>query len=83
MVENIKPSSNPQGFTTWAALIHFLDQNDNLVYYKAPLDRHPIGVIVTKRFKNGKLRVKSHHNNAYSFTVDETHLDRFRKFWTG
>ena len=45
------------------------------LYYQAPLDSSPVRVVVTKVFKNGKLRVSWAHG---SFTADSGHTDRFR-----
>lgn len=62
-------------FSSWNELGQYLESHNNIVYYKAPLDTVPNIVCVVKRFKNGKLRI------AYGpckFTVDETHLNRFR-----
>ena len=62
-------------FTSWNELGRYLESHNNIVYYKAPLDSMPVMVVVTKVFKNNKLRIKYHNN---SFTADRTHLDRFR-----
>jgi hypothetical protein len=62
-------------FGSWAALLTYLDAHSNIVFYHAPLDLHPVIVVVTKRFKNGKLRVRS---GSLAFTADGGHLDRFR-----
>lgn len=62
-------------FGSWYGLLHYLERHNNIVYYKAPLDTMPVMVVVTKVFKNGKLRITYHSD---SFTADWTHLDRFR-----
>jgi len=62
-------------FETWDALLAYLDAHNDIVHYQAPLDRHAVPVVVTRRFKNGKLRIAYHH---YGFTADRGHLDRFR-----
>jgi hypothetical protein len=61
-------------FNSWEDLIAYLDGH-NTVFYQAPLDRYPVPVDVTRRFKNGKLRLN--YRNG-SFTADRGHLDRFR-----
>ena len=60
-------------FACWYGLQCYLDDHA-YVYYKAPLDFSPVIVTVTKRFKNGKLRLAWAHG---SFTADPGHLDRF------
>lgn len=64
-----------ESFGSWHGLLHYLESHNNIVYYKAPMDSVPIMVVITKVFKNKKLRVNYHDN---SFTADRTHLDRFR-----
>ena len=61
-------------FTTWESLLAYLDAHSNIVHYKAPLDQHAVPIVVTKRFKNGKLRCNYHHT---WFTADQGHLERF------
>jgi hypothetical protein len=61
-------------FKSWTALLAYLDAHSNIVHYRAPLDRHAVPVVVTRRFKNGKLRVAYHRA---SFTADQGHLARF------
>lgn len=65
------------GFRTWEELLGYCVQHNGkgALYYQAPLDRYPTHIEVTKRFKNGKLRV-SHLFG--SFTADSGHLTRFR-----
>jgi len=60
-------------FARWEDLLVYLRGN-NAVYYKAPLDFHPVRVEIAKIYKNGKLRVKA---RDVSFTADPGHLDRF------
>jgi hypothetical protein len=45
------------------------------LYYQAPLDLHPVPVVVSKVYKNGKLRISHAHG---SFTAAAGHTDRFR-----
>lgn len=52
--------------------------NDKRLAYQAPMDLHPTSIIVVKLYKNGKLRVQPLSNQAYPFTADSGHLDRFR-----
>jgi len=60
-------------FGSWSDLEKYISTHA-YVHYKAPLDVYPTLVCVTKKFKNGKLRLK-YANGA--FTVDSSHLDRF------
>jgi len=62
-------------FSTWQQLLDHLAAHSNIVHYQAPMDRHPVPVVVVKHFKNGKLRVNYHDAK---FTADRGHLDRFR-----
>ena len=62
-------------FASWYGLLHYLERHENIVYYQAPMDRYPCMVVVSKVFKNGKLRIKYHD---MAFTADRGHLDRFR-----
>ena len=61
-------------FACWFGLLEYLREHNNIVYYKAPLDFHPTMIVVSKVYKNGKLRVKA---RDVSFTADAGHLDRF------
>lgn len=65
-------------FGCWYGLLKYLEEHNNIVYYKAPLDLHAVPVVVIKVFKNGKLRIQYH---GIKFTADPGHLDRF--FWKG
>jgi len=61
-------------FETWEQLLAYLDARNDIVHYKAALDRHAVPIVVVKRFKNGKLRCNYHD---IKFTADIGHLDRF------
>lgn len=63
-----------QTFKSWSGLLQYLSDHNNIVYYKAPMDRYAVMVVIKKVFKNGKVRVTYHDN---SFTADSGHLDRF------
>lgn len=63
-------------FACWSNVRLAHEENVPL-YYQAPLDLHPVRVVITKAFKNGKLRVSWAHG---SFTADAGHTDRFRWF---
>jgi hypothetical protein len=54
--------------------------NGKVMYYKAPLDTHPVPVVARCVFKNGKIRFEYHSGR---FTVDHTHADRFYHSPTG
>jgi hypothetical protein len=60
-------------FGCWYGIQAALDDKVRL-YYKAPLDTAPRPVFVTKRFKNGNLRLTS---GEVTFTADPSHLERF------
>ena len=62
-------------FGCWYGLQTAIDEKVSL-YYHAPLDTAPRPVFVTKRFRNGKIRVTS---GEVAFTADPSHLDRF--YW--
>ena len=61
-------------FACWYGLLKYLEEHNNMVYYKAPLDNYPVPVVVTKVFKNEKLRIQFLNK---SFTADPGHLGRF------
>lgn len=61
-------------FGCWHGVLHAIENGVSL-YYQAPLDGCPRPVFVTKRFKNGKVRVTG---GEVTFTADAFHLDRFR-----
>lgn len=61
------------GFASWHGVLHAAENKVSL-FYLAPLDGCPRPVFVTKRFKNGKLRVTG---GEVTFTADSGHLDRF------
>lgn len=63
-------------FASWYGLEQYLNDHSNIVHYKAPLDLHPVPIVIIKRFKNRKLRCKYHD---MKWTADRGHLDRF--FW--
>jgi hypothetical protein len=62
-------------FASWQGLLDYLAAHSDIVHYQAPMDRHPVPVVVTRKFKNSKLRVAYHD---VSFTADAGHLNRFR-----
>lgn len=62
-------------FASWFDLLTYLESH-TIVHYKAPLDLYPVPVVVTKKFKNGKLRIKWAHG---SFTADIGHRQRFMR----
>lgn len=62
------------GFLTWADLLEHVDRRSAL-YYQAPLDLHPRRVTITRKFKNGKLRVCT---GTMYFTANSAHLSSFR-----
>ncbi len=64
-----------ESFNCWNDVLTYLGEHNNICYYHAPMDINPCIVTVTKRFKNGKLRIAV---GPYSFTADKNHLDRFR-----
>jgi len=61
-------------FASWHGVQHAIE-NKVTLYYKAPLDA-PRPIIVSKVFKNGKLRINA---GEVCFTADRSHLYRF--FW--
>lgn len=61
-------------FGSWFDLLTYLEEHNDIVYYQPPMDHWPNIVVITKKFKNGKLRVAF---GPYSFTADKTHLHRF------
>jgi hypothetical protein len=63
-------------FKTWEELRTYLDEHCGIVHYRAPLDRYVVPIVVTRYFKNGKLRCQYHD---IKFTADQGHLDRFLK----
>lgn len=69
---------NGDTFATWADLLAHLRANGR-VRYHAPLDVVPCSVIVTRIYKNGKLRILPLSNQAGPFTADSRHLPRFRR----
>lgn len=62
-------------FASWYGLLCYLEDHNDIVHYQAPMDIHPVPVVITKKFKNGKLRVAF---RDITFTADKSHLDRFR-----
>jgi hypothetical protein len=63
-------------FKTWEELLVYLDEHCGIVHYRATLDRYAVPVVVTRYFKNGKLRCDYH---GVKFTADRGHLNRFLK----
>lgn len=61
-------------FKSWEELRVYLDAHSNIVHYRAALDRHAVPVVVTRKFKNGKLRI---NYRDITFTACRGHLDRF------
>ncbi len=65
-------------FSTWAEVLAAARRGDRLGY-QAPFDRFPTSVVVTKIFKNDKMRISPLSNQGpKSFVVDAGHLSRFR-----
>lgn len=67
-----------QRFDTWTDVLNAASRGDRLGY-QAPLDSSPRSILVTKIYKNDKLRIDPLSNQADSFTADAGHLSRFRK----
>ncbi len=62
-----------QPYESWYEVL--LDAERSAIFwYMAPLDPHPVKVVVTKVFKNGKIRVRWAHG---AFTADIGHRNRF------
>ena len=64
------------GFSSWSDVLSAARRGDRL-WYGAPLDRHPISIMVKKVYKNGKIRIDPMSNQADDFTADAGHLNRF------
>lgn len=69
------PGYKFSGFPSWLKVKHAAETNVRL-FYRAPLDGAPRPIIVSRVFKNGKIRVNA---GEVCFTADSEHLDRF--FW--
>jgi hypothetical protein len=74
MSHNYPGEIKMEEFGSWYGLLHYLERHNNIVYYKAPMDRYAVMVVIKKVFKNGKVRVTYHD---MFFTADSGHLDRF------
>lgn len=67
-----------QAFASWSELLAHVAQLPKTLWYHAPMDLLPRTVMVTRVFKNGKVRVVPLTNQADPFTADSGHLSRFR-----
>lgn len=47
-----------QKYTSWAEVLGDADSGGRVLYYKAPLDIHPVPVVARRLFKNGKIRLE-------------------------
>lgn len=64
-----------ESFDSWPDVLAYAERNGR-IWYQAPLDLHPVFVLVMRVFKNGKLRLRA---DSLSFTADSAHLHRMRR----
>lgn len=64
-------------FYTWQQVLHWCETNTHIGYAE-PLNTHATTFRVKVIFKNRKVKVQTLSGDR-TYTLDHTHLDRFRK----
>ena len=77
-VSSMSATENLVGFDSWSDVIAAAQRGDHL-WCTAALDVYATQVVVSRVFKNGKLRIVPVSNQGYPFTADSSHLHRFRR----
>lgn len=67
-----------EAFATWEAVLAHVAAGGR-IWYHAPLDTAPRPVLVSRVFKNGKLRILPGTDEADPFNADAGHLERIKK----
>lgn len=65
-----------QPFASWKEVLDAVKPGA-WVHYHAPMDIVPRRVLVSKVYKNGKVRINPMSSDADSFNADARHLSRF------